>query len=456
MTRWKLTFYGDDFTGSTDTMEVLEWAGVPTMLFLQPPDPDVVSERFPDVQAVGVAGVSRSWSPSQMDEELPKTFNALQRFDAPFFHYKVCSTFDSSPEVGSIGRACDIGWRIFEPAFIPLIIGAPFLRRYVAFSNLFARVDETTYRLDRHPTMRQHPITPMTESDLRLHLGLQTDKKIDAVNLLQLERSFTDAMDYLLRVQADGAEIIVFDTLNHEHLQRIGQMLVTEQEAQQKPLLIVGSSGADFALGAYWQTRGDIQEPPPRPAQNPVDQIMVMSGSAAPATCDQIMWAEQDERFEVIRLDVNALIHPETSDLARELSRKKALNVLSSGKSCVFYSAKGPDDPHIQAAKDTLTRLGMDPKKVGQILGTQQGKLLSEIINASDLSRVIVTGGDTCGYVSHQLGIFALSAVMPVAPGAPLCRAYSDQGRFDGMEISLKAGQVGKNNYFESILLGGA
>ncbi len=32
-----LTFYGDDFTGSTAVMEVLSFAGVPTMLFMEPP-----------------------------------------------------------------------------------------------------------------------------------------------------------------------------------------------------------------------------------------------------------------------------------------------------------------------------------------------------------------------------------------------------------------------------------
>ena len=32
-----LTFYGDDFSGSTDAMEVLALAGVPTRLYLDPP-----------------------------------------------------------------------------------------------------------------------------------------------------------------------------------------------------------------------------------------------------------------------------------------------------------------------------------------------------------------------------------------------------------------------------------
>ena len=99
-----LTFYGDDFTGSTDVMEQLEMGGVPTVLFLDIPTPEQLA-LFPDVKAIGIAGVSRSMTPAQMDAELPDKFAALAQLGAPYFHYKVCSTFDSSPTVGSIGHA---------------------------------------------------------------------------------------------------------------------------------------------------------------------------------------------------------------------------------------------------------------------------------------------------------------------------------------------------------------
>jgi uncharacterized protein YgbK (DUF1537 family) len=89
-----LTFYGDDFTGSTDTMEALQTNGVPTVLFLEPPAPDLLAGRFAGVRAVGLAGISRSLSPAQMHAELYPKFRALQALGAPFVHYKVCSTFD--------------------------------------------------------------------------------------------------------------------------------------------------------------------------------------------------------------------------------------------------------------------------------------------------------------------------------------------------------------------------
>jgi hypothetical protein len=92
-----LSFYGDDFTGSTDAMEVLEWAGIPTLLFLAPPSTELLETRFQHIRAVGVAGVSRSMTPSQMDDKLPPIFSAIKSLNSHIVHYKVCSTFDSSP-----------------------------------------------------------------------------------------------------------------------------------------------------------------------------------------------------------------------------------------------------------------------------------------------------------------------------------------------------------------------
>src|SRR5262245_26877621 len=171
-----VTFYGDDFSGSTDVMEVLAANGLETVLFLDVPDESQL-ELFPNCRAVGIAGCSRSQSPGWMTANLPRVFRSLQQLQAPLCHYKTCSTFDSSPQVGSIGRALEIGQEIFGSAHVPLIVGAPALSRYCLFGNLFATVDGETHRLDRHPTMSRHPVTPMAESDLRLHLAAQTSKR---------------------------------------------------------------------------------------------------------------------------------------------------------------------------------------------------------------------------------------------------------------------------------------
>src|SRR6202012_1010519 len=102
MNRLLLTFYGDDFTGSTDALEQLNLAGIRTALFIEPPTPAQL-KHFPHLQAVGVAGASRAMAPAEIKKALPSAFARLKKLGAPHVHYKVCSTFDSSPEIGNIG-----------------------------------------------------------------------------------------------------------------------------------------------------------------------------------------------------------------------------------------------------------------------------------------------------------------------------------------------------------------
>src|SRR5438552_4634232 len=103
----RLCFYGDDFTGSTDALESLALAGIRTILFTNPPSAQQLAQH-PDLQAFGVAGTTRSMTPEQMEQTLRPAFIALKATGAPIVHYKVCSTFDSSPQIGSIGRVIDI------------------------------------------------------------------------------------------------------------------------------------------------------------------------------------------------------------------------------------------------------------------------------------------------------------------------------------------------------------
>ncbi|MGA1198145.1 MAG: four-carbon acid sugar kinase family protein, partial [Candidatus Latescibacterota bacterium] len=93
-----LSYYGDDFTGSTDVMEALSFAGLKTVLFLSPPKLEQIA-KFKDVKAVGVAGCTRSMSPDDMERELTPVYEAFRKLKTPIVHYKTCSTFDSAPDV---------------------------------------------------------------------------------------------------------------------------------------------------------------------------------------------------------------------------------------------------------------------------------------------------------------------------------------------------------------------
>jgi 3-oxoisoapionate kinase len=445
-----LTFYGDDFTGSTDAMESLVLGGVPCVLFLTPPTPEFVRERFPDAHAIGVAGVSRSLSPAQMNTELPPQFEALKALGAPLFHYKICSTFDSSPKIGSLGAAIEIGQRIFGTRTVPLMVGAPALKRYVTFGNLYAAFGGDTYRIDRHPTMSKHPITPMHEADLRLHLAAQTESRIGSIDLLALQLELSPLLEHY-RQQAHQFDVLLFDTVDEADLLKIGQLLATLQ--RDAPLFAVGSSGIEYALTACWQRDGVIETPPALPSPGPVDQLLVMSGSAAPQTSAQITWALENG-FHGIRLDSAGLTDPQYAGSVSQSAVAEAEIALRAGKNVILYSAIGPADPSIEETRTRMTALDLDPATIGTLLGAQQGQIVRTLLDRIGLRRVCVVGGDTCGHAARQLDIYALEIVIPIAPGSPLCRAHSTNPTFDGLEISLKSGQVGKPDYFGSILRG--
>jgi 3-oxoisoapionate kinase len=456
MARLLLTYYGDDFTGSTDSMEALALGGVRVALFLEPPPPEALTGRFAELQAVGVAGISRSLSPAQMEIELRPKFRQLKALGARLCHYKTCSTFDSSPQVGSIGYATDIGWEVFEPPFVPVIVGAPALKRYLIFGNLFATVGAETFRLDRHPTMSKHPVTPMAEADLRRHLARQTRKSMALFDLLHLAGSEVALDQHLQSLRAGGPEIIFFDTLENDHLTRAGRLIWKVAEEQpDKSLFVVGSSGVEYALTAHWQALGLVDKPLPFASPGTVEQIIVVSGSASPGTANQISWA-LDNGFTGLRLHPSHLLNPEQAEAERAAIMQQALAVLGGEQSVILYTAHGPDDPAIVETRAWLQAQGIPPEEGGRRLAEQQGLILRSLLEATGLRRACVAGGDTSSYAAQQLGVYALEMLIPVAPGAPLCRASSHESRFDGLEITLKGGQVGQPHFFGQIRAGRA
>ena len=438
-----LTFYGDDFTGSADAMESLSLHGVRSALFLAPPSTELLRERFPGIEAVGVAGASRAMTPEQMEAELPAIFAALRRLDARLFHYKICSTFDSSPRIGSIGKAYEIGQRVFHSPFVPLLVGAPALKRYCIFGNLFATIGDETFRLDRHPMMSRHAVTPMDEGDLRLHLAKQTDAAI-ALFDLRHQSGTTEEIDErfeALRRQKPG--IVLFDTLDEARLATAGR-LIWESDAR----FAIGSSGVGYALTSHWQR--------PRvtyPSAGVVDQVLVMAGSCSAATAAQIEWAEANG-YAGLRIDAALVTDETTADKERARLRQAALEMLHTGRSVVLYSARGPHDPAMQASSELLRQRGIDELTVRERLGRQQGLLLRELLLASGIRRVCVAGGDTSSHAIRQLGIYALELLTPLVPGQPLNRAHAADDRLDGLEIALKGGQHGRTDHFESIRRG--
>jgi len=414
-----LSYYGDDFTGSTDTMEALASHGVETVLFTRLPSDDEF-RPFTGFEAFGLAGTSRSQPPTWMDEHLPQTFAWLKRLGARFCHYKVCSTFDSSPETGSIGRATDIGARLFAQARVPLIVGAPQLKRYTFAGHLFAAYQGEIYRIDRHPVMSRHPVTPMHEADLRLHLGRQTTLQVALEGALKGE---------------NGVEL--FDVFDAETQIAAGRKLLATHAAE---TFVVGSSGVEYALVKALAADGRIAGKADFAPLAKADRVIAVSGSVSPTTERQIRHA-LDNGFEGLRADPLELAGEARAASIGRLANR-AVEVLGRGRSVVIYTALGP----ASNIGEKLDAIPGGRHRVGEALGV----ILRNALQRTELKRVVVSGGDSSGHALSQLDIHALTTRLPLkgSPGSPLCTAHSSSPAFSGIEIAMKGGQLGGDGYF--------
>lgn len=443
-----IAYYGDDFTGSAAVMEVMSFAGLDSVMFLRPPTPERLA-AFADRRCIGVAGIARSKSIAWMDEELPPIFAALAGIGAPLVHYKVCSTFDSAPGIGSIGRAIDLGAAALAPAAVPLLVAAPAIGRYQLFGNLFAAAAGGVHRLDRHPSMARHPVTPMDEADLARHLARQTSRRIALIDWLALRQGKAQAA--LDDWQGKDAPVALLDAIDEPSLAAAGRLIWENRDTCR---FVAGSQGIEYALVAHWREAGLIPRSPPALRVAPVERIVAVSGSCSPVTAGQIAHARA-HGFAPIRLDAPRAVEAAAWKAECERATMAALAALGEGASPLVFTAEGPDDSAVPALAEASRAAGREMAEVNDRIGAGLGTILGTILDESGLSRGLVAGGDTSGHAALALGIDALSAIAGIAPGSPLCRTYADDTRRDGLELALKGGQIGGIDYFSAVRAGG-
>ncbi|MFD0676311.1 MULTISPECIES: four-carbon acid sugar kinase family protein [unclassified Paenibacillus] len=450
----RICYYGDDFTGSTDVLEALTTGGLRIILFMEVPDPAMWHEKFAHYDGFGVAGVSRTLGPEEMDRKLRPQLQALREFKADITHYKVCSTFDSSPITGSIGKVIDIGSELFqEQRYTPVVAGCPLLKRYTVFGNHFTAMggDGGTVRLDRHPNMSKHPITPMNEADLKVHLAKQTNKSIGLINVLDLDLNPLLLQQRYKELIESKPDILLFDVLTPNHLTQIGSLLMQESDASQ--LFVVGSSGVEYALVSYWQQNGLLPTQLPNMMAEAVDRILVVSGSCSPVTQAQIEWSLA-HGYAGIRISEEFLFDEEIEGISALLEQAEKL--LRAGKNVILYTALGPNDTSIGHVQQRLNDEERETAASGQMIGERLGEMTKQLILKTGLKRVVFAGGDTSGFAISKLDSYALEMIAPIVPGGPLCRMFSKDERLDGLEIVLKGGQVGPSHFFEQVRTGRA
>ena len=442
-----LTWYADDFTGAAAVLEVLAFAGVRSILFLKPPS-DVQLSRFADMQAIGVASTARAQTPEWMDNNLPAVFNSLQALNPQLLHYKICTTLDSSPTIGSIGRAIEIAHDLFKPVAVPILVAAPQMRRYQLFGHLFAALGDNVFRIDRHPVMMRHPVTPVTESDVAKHICAQS-KRLDtivwsvedmAANRLPAQPQAVDRISAFTIDCIDNASELAAGTLLWEH--------------REQNRFVVGSQGIEFALVRHWIESGSLQKQDEPGSAGQAKGMITVSGSVSPTTAEQIRWSRSNG-FATIRFDVGSAC-VDAAALEKEITRvvQQSLKALEDNTDPLIFTAEGPDDEAVVNLINSVKDSGKSMSEVNKKIGIALGQALHRVLEQSGTRRAIVSGGDTSGYVLQQLGVVALSALAPTIPGASLSLVHAD-GPLDGLEIALKGGQMGSADYFGWIRDGG-
>jgi uncharacterized protein YgbK (DUF1537 family) len=296
--------------------------------------------------------------------------------------------------------------------------------------------------------MSVHPITPMKEADLRLHLQRQAPLRIGLFDLVTQQAHDADAQYAAKAMENDVILLDVFDQVSLQHAGR----LLWEQAVRQtgRPLFCVGSSGVEYAMVAHWRAAGNEQVRPRSWSVEPVKQIIAVSGSCSPVTATQIESAEA-EGFLCLRTDVCRLL----DDVARadELRRLEsgALQALAEERSVLIYTARGPNDPALKRVAEFVAERQLDLTEALSYMGGELGKLLHRLASASGVSRLAVAGGDTSGHVVDAFGLSALTMRATLAPGGPLCWGYIEAGKPPALEIALKGGQIGGPRYFSSV-----
>ena len=242
------------------------------------------------------------------------------------------------------------------------------------------------------------------------------------------------------------------DVLDEETLIAAGR-LIWERGAH--PTFGVGSQGLEAALVAWWRHAGLIPQVAPTFRAAPVERIACVSGSVSPVTAAQIALA-RDKGFVTIALDTARAV--DAIEWERETGRatEAALTALSNGCDALVHSAAGPDDPSVAAFRTAVEMSSLAVETANERIGVGLGAILDRILETTRLPRAVISGGDTSGRAASMLGIDALTAIAPLAPGSPLCRAHAARTDRDGLEIALKGGQVGAPDFFLAAKNGGA
>jgi uncharacterized protein YgbK (DUF1537 family) len=417
-TSLKLGCIADDFTGATDLANNLVRAGMRVVQTIGTPDASDTVEA----DAVVVALKSRTLPAAQAVAQSLAALRWLQAQSAQQIYFKYCSTFDSVYEGDARGNIGPVTEALMDALGADFTVATPAFpdnQRTVFKGHLF--VGDA---LLAESGMRNHPLTPMTDSNLVRVMQGQCRKKVGLLDYSVVARGSDVITERVAQLRAQGVGIAIVDAVSNADLVVLGRALAG------LPLLTAGS-GLAIGLPANFSITPSANAsvlPPARGA------TAIVSGSCSVATNAQVKHFI-DAGLPAFAVDPVQLAHgvnlvQRVMDWATPWLGFKPILV---------YSTAEPG-----AVKDAQTQLGV------QVAGDLVEKALSEIASGlvkRGVGQLIVAGGETSGACVQALGITRMQVGMQVAPGVPWCHAVTAlEGR--PVHLLLKSGNFGAPDIF--------
>lgn len=407
---------GDDFTGSSDIANTLTKGGMRVTQYIGLSTKSAES----DVEAGVVALKTRT---AEVGEAISQSLAAadwLLNQGCKQLFFKYCSTFDSTDK-GNIGPVTEaLMDRVGEDRVV-MCPAFPATGRTVYQGHLFV-----FDRLLHESGMQDHPLTPMTDPDLRRCLSRQTTRKVSHIPH-QVVAAGAETIAREMDTMSPGMHIA--DAVCEEDLRTLGWACAGRK-------LLTGGSGlaialADVHLGADQSTRNhNLVSDKGRGA--------VISGSCSATTRGQIaaFVKSRHDAWEITAADV--LESKITVEQVAMWAQRTAMPPL-------IYSSADPKT--VMAAQRKYGR-----ERTAAALEGFLG-LLANALVTKGFSRLVVAGGETSGAVTLALGISSLNIGVEIAPGIPVMKTNESD-----IYLALKSGNFGGENFFTDALekLGGS
>jgi uncharacterized protein YgbK (DUF1537 family) len=384
----------DDLTGATDLGVTLAREGLSVVQVNGMPE---ASLDVPAADAIVVALKSRTNPAAEAVAWSLSSLSWLRKRGAERIYFKYCSTFDSTPR-GNIGPVADALLEALGARFTVATPAYPRNGRTVYKGNLF--VGDVPLA---ESGMRDHPLTPMRDSNLVRVLGAQTPRR---VFLLPVEVMEAGAVEITRKLS--GAEgYAVLDATRDEHLVAAG-------EACRELKLTTGGAGLAMGLARALGVKRSSSPALPRLS----GPAVILAGSCSQATLAQIAaWGPAALKLDPMHLDAPAAV-------------EWAVRRLPSPG--LIYASAPPDA--VMAGR-------------GQAI-EQAFRQIARGLAAKGVRKFVVAGGETAGAVVEALGVRALAIGPEIDPGVPWTAAVGSEPYL----LALKSGNFGSRDFFAKAL----